>query len=600
MPKKSQRNPIELNLTPELPEVVSRDFNLFYTPQKEPEVAGLKEFTSALDNFVNNGGTKATLLAEQEQKTVNSVEAEKAYNENKLAFHDAIKEGKITPDANPYYLNKYKELTLKSYANEFSDLLDRQYVEADIVNNIEAGSFDTWYKGVLTDFAKKKNISAFDALALEKSFFTETSKARNSLENEHRQSQLKVFNTKFDEMLVNNLYGSIDDKKKDILKGTATYKDLGDVFKAQFDDIRAVNPNVNTTDLFVRTMRAYVKQTRDYDFYFKLIDNLPAFIDGGTNTIANIGKVKALKDELINELQTKKLQKVNIDNAVFDADKVAKFHSFYNDLEEKKKSNPNFLADEYLSINRDSLNAEERKAYDTFGEVYASGFKGGKESNPIIKGKIYDLVRDGDIDSLNRARELVHNSFLNKNLTLQDHTMFMTTVIPNEQKGVHKTGFSNPEFQDYMKLLDGQISGTGSLQDKKRALEIKNFITEHMLIWSNENVETYPTFTEKSKAFVKEFKDITKDLGNANIGGAKMFGLEYPTREETLARIRTAKIQQENQQNQNSQNQQNPKKIDPSKNLRSVGTDNIVSGQQQLKQKKVDEIIAKERAKNQK
>lgn len=599
MAKKSNRSPIELNLTPELPEVVSRDFNLFYTPQKEPEVAGLKEFTSALDNFVNNGGTKATLLAEQEQKTINSVEAEKAYNENKLAFHDAIKEGKITPDANPYYLNKYKELTLKSYANEFSDLLDRQYVEADIVNNIEAGSFDTWYKGVLTDFSKQKNISAFDALAIEKSFFAETSKARNALENEHRQSQLKVFNTKFDEMLVNNLYGSIDDKKKDILKGTATYKDLGDVFKAQFDDIRAVNPNVNTTDLFVRTMRAYVKQTRDYDFSFKLIDNLPAFIDGGTNSIANIGKVKALKDELISELQTKKLQKVNIDNQVFDADKVAKFHGFYNNLEEKKKSNPNFLADEYLSINRDDLNAEERRAYDTFGEVYASGFKGGKESSPQIKEKLFALVRDGDIDSLNRARELTHNSFLSKNLTLQDHTLFMTTIIPNEQKGVHKTGFTNPEFQDYMKLLDGQMSGTGSLQDKKRALEIKNFITEHMLIWSNENVETYSTFTEKSKAFVKEFKDITKDLGNANIGGAKMFGLEYPTREETLARIRTAKLQQQ-EQNQQNQNEQNPKKIDPTKNLRSIGTDTIKSGQQQLKQKKVDEIIAKERAKNQK
>jgi hypothetical protein len=76
-----------------------------------------------------------------------------------------------------------------------------------------------------------------------------------------------------------------------------------------------------------------------------------------------------------------------------------------------------------------------------------------------------------------------------------------------------------------------------------------------------------------------------------------MFGLEYPTREETLARIRTAKLQQQEQQNQNQQNQ---KKIDPSKNVRSVGTDNIVSGQQQLKQRKVDELIAKERAKNQK
>jgi hypothetical protein len=52
MPKKSDRTPVGLNLTPELPQVVSRDFNLFYTPQKEPEIAGLKEFTSALDNFV--------------------------------------------------------------------------------------------------------------------------------------------------------------------------------------------------------------------------------------------------------------------------------------------------------------------------------------------------------------------------------------------------------------------------------------------------------------------------------------------------------------------------------------------------------------------
>ena len=599
MAKKSERNPIGLNLTPELPEVVSRDFNLFYTPQPEPLPAGVKEFASALDNFVNNGGTKATLLAEQEQKTVNSVEAEKAYNENKLAFHDAIKEGKITPDANPYYLNKYKELTLKSYANEFSDLLDRQYVEADIVNNIEAGSFDKWYKGVITDFAKQKNISAFDALSLEKSFFTETSKARNQLENQHRQSQLKVFNEKFDEMLVNNLYGSIEDKKKDILKGTATYKDLGDVFKAQFDDIRAVNPNVNTTDLFVRTMRAYVKQTRDYDFSFKLIDNLPSFIDGGTNSIANIGKVKALKDELINELQTKKLQKVNIDNGVIEADKTARFHSFYAGLDEKQKSNPNFLSEEFLTIDRDKLNGEERKAYDTFAETYASGFKGGKESNPQVKDKIFSLLRNGDIDSFNRARELTHNSYLNKNLTEPDHNLLMTKIIPNEQKGVHKTGFSNPEFQDYMRLLDTQISGTGSFQDKKRALEIKNFITEHMLIWSSENVDTYPTFTEKSKAFLKEFKDITKDLGNANIGGAKMFGLEYPSREEILTKIRTNKLQQQ-EQNQKNQNQQNPKKIDPSKNLRSVGTDNIVSGQQQLKQRKVDELIAKERAKNQK
>ena len=102
MAKKSSRTPTGLNLTPELPEVVSRDFNLFYTPQKEPEVAGLKEFTSALDNFVNTGGTKAVLASETEDKKVNSAQAQQDYLQNKLAFKDALKEGKIEPTANPY------------------------------------------------------------------------------------------------------------------------------------------------------------------------------------------------------------------------------------------------------------------------------------------------------------------------------------------------------------------------------------------------------------------------------------------------------------------------------------------------------------------
>ena len=47
----------KLDLTPELPEVVSRDFNLFYRPEAEPEIAGMKEFTASLDNFVNGGKT---------------------------------------------------------------------------------------------------------------------------------------------------------------------------------------------------------------------------------------------------------------------------------------------------------------------------------------------------------------------------------------------------------------------------------------------------------------------------------------------------------------------------------------------------------------
>ena len=39
-----------LNLTPELPEVRSEDFNLFYRPEAEPLPQGLKDFANSLDS----------------------------------------------------------------------------------------------------------------------------------------------------------------------------------------------------------------------------------------------------------------------------------------------------------------------------------------------------------------------------------------------------------------------------------------------------------------------------------------------------------------------------------------------------------------------
>ena len=83
-----KRTTPELNLTPEVPEVVSRDFNLFFKPDAEPEIAGLKEFTRSLDNFVNDAGTKLVLGEELEQKKINVAQAQKDYIENKKNIPD--------------------------------------------------------------------------------------------------------------------------------------------------------------------------------------------------------------------------------------------------------------------------------------------------------------------------------------------------------------------------------------------------------------------------------------------------------------------------------------------------------------------------------
>jgi len=211
--KKSSRTPTGLNLTPELPEVVSRDFNLFYTPQKEPEIAGLKEFTSALDNFINNGGTKAVLASEAEDKKINSAQAQQDYAQNKLAFKEAIKAGQIDATANPYYLEKYKELTLNSFASEFSSQLNKSYQDQKIVDDIRPNSFDNFYKSELGKFIKQKELGAFNPLDLEKGFFKETSAFRNQFENNHRTAQLAVFKEKFNERVKARIGAVIDQFK---------------------------------------------------------------------------------------------------------------------------------------------------------------------------------------------------------------------------------------------------------------------------------------------------------------------------------------------------------------------------------------------------
>ena len=76
----------KLDLTPELPDVVSRDFNLFYRPEAEPEVAGLKEFTASLDNFVNGAGSSMVIGSLVKEKKENSAKAVQDFAENKMKF----------------------------------------------------------------------------------------------------------------------------------------------------------------------------------------------------------------------------------------------------------------------------------------------------------------------------------------------------------------------------------------------------------------------------------------------------------------------------------------------------------------------------------
>ena len=77
---------------------------------------------------------------------------------NKKKFKEAVKSGTIDKTANPYYLEKYKELSLNEYASEFNHVLVKQYVELDIKNNITECGFENFYQDNLKTYYQQYKI----------------------------------------------------------------------------------------------------------------------------------------------------------------------------------------------------------------------------------------------------------------------------------------------------------------------------------------------------------------------------------------------------------------------------------------------------------
>ena len=187
-----KRTTPELNLQAELPKVLSTDFNLFYKPDVAPVDKSVEAFTKSLDAFVSGAGTDLVIASEVKEKKTNEAQAIKDYNENRYKFTKQVETGSIPKEANPYFLEKYKELTLNKKAQQFKAEIYDKYAnpENNVLENPDPEAFNKFYNDALKEFVQKNNLGAFDALQLEKGFFSETSKTRNSLFNTHSQSRL--------------------------------------------------------------------------------------------------------------------------------------------------------------------------------------------------------------------------------------------------------------------------------------------------------------------------------------------------------------------------------------------------------------------------
>ena len=146
---KGKRKTPDLDLTPEASQVVARDFNLFYRPEEEQVDPTVGIFLKSLDDFVNQAGTKMVMAGEKKEKDIGEAEAKKLSELSKKSFKEAVEAGDIDKNANPYLIDKYKELDLNAKARKFQTELYRDYEKQGVSGDTSVGAFERFYKSIV-------------------------------------------------------------------------------------------------------------------------------------------------------------------------------------------------------------------------------------------------------------------------------------------------------------------------------------------------------------------------------------------------------------------------------------------------------------------
>ena len=481
----------DLNLQPEEQKVLSTDFNLFYRPQEAPLPAGMKEFTNALDNFVNGGATKAVLGAEVKMKKSERAKALKDYNENKGKFRDAVKNGEIDKTANPYYLEKYKELTLNSFANEFTETILQNYENSGVKKDLTEGAFEKFYKENLGKFIKEKNLGFFQPEELENGFFKETSAYRNQLEATHKQNLLNEFNKDFDNKIKDRIVGTVEKFKTwdtdqlsegEIQVGVTKWDKISEVLQGEIQSLFDVTGNGrDVVDTIFDGLELYVTSTDDYEFALQLIQQIPKRLIAGTDTIANIGRLKNKQQELKDLLIEKQNEKLN-NEVQFEKNKdnitVARTHNF---LEETIKNNPQFNLTQW--INDKGRTDAERIA----GEQYKKSllFDGGNSDDTDTIKEIEKLLNNNEYAE---ASKLAYEALESGKIRKATYQSYKSTVIPNAQNLEGNVYFDDiyisGQFKAFEKIITSGVSNTAS-----DAITVRATMRKKLLAWLSANAD---------------------------------------------------------------------------------------------------------------
>ena len=484
------RKKTELNLQAELPEVRSTDFNLFYKPEIAPRDKSIDIFTKSIDNFVNNAGTAMVLNAEKKEKEVSEAEALKQFNDNRTGFNEAVKKGEIPKEANPYFQEKYKELTLNKKAKEFQERVYREYAEKNVLDNPDPNAFDKFYNDELKNFLTENNLGAFDALQLEKGFFSETSKTRNSLFNTHVNSQMSKIGEDYKNNFKESIQGKFDKNRSN--------EEIGaDISAFVQDAVKNGLGKSSAQKYLLESLSDWSKTTGDLEFAERLLRDLPNHLNlSGLGSLSNVKGLQNDLDALKENIDTRILQKEKDDNTKLqlqesnDKLQASDFANKYDTFSEA------ILDPEYQNFS----NNKKAEIFKEF-EVREQGFD--SQTDPRVEEDFYKLLEENKISE---AKEFLRRNI--PNMTSNDYSEFDTELKAfqfTQKDGLLASGYYKYWKDEIEGITKSTNNGKFNLS-KIDPLEHKKF-EANMKVWLQNNpVDKFDNPSARKEAFEKYVK----------------------------------------------------------------------------------------------
>ena len=395
----------KLDLKPDARQVLSSDFNLFYKPQAKPEIAGMKELTASLNNFVNDAGAKMVIASEVKQKKVNEAQAIEEYNKNRTAFNERVNNGTLPKEANPYFIDKYKELELNTKAQIFSNTLGTKYAEMKVSENPDPEAFQKFYESEIKKYVAENNLGSYKPTDLEKGFFQKTSGFKAQLFQTHVSSQMANISEQYKINFQNNIQGFFDDSK--------SFAEIGEEVSAFIIDKTANGlSNGSAQKYLLETLTDYADKTGDFEYAEKLLEELPKHIQLGTG---KLGDIKGLKDDLFqikDKLQDRATAELKDNNertlALRQTEKLEGLDvaDKYTTLNEAKEKDPNW--ESYSTYKKESIKTtyKERSAgFNSFTEPNIED-----ELNELITTGKFDEAMDFLVTNQGRVQQAFYNN----------------------------------------------------------------------------------------------------------------------------------------------------------------------------------------------